>query len=147
MLLLPAVCFSQDITFKVMGVKGTLLYKAQVSQSAQATQINDTLGKLTDAVLSQAVSKKQLKQYKGSDAGVSSINDLGGELEILSDTEMNAYGWCYKVNGVTSDLLANQYKISEKDTLVEWYFSYAHLVKDSWTSMCTPADHKPKKED
>lgn len=132
--------FAAETAFRVLGVQGKVLFERTLSSPS------GTLGQATDQALNQALSEKKLRQYAGSDAGVVSINGLGGALEVLSDAEMNAYGWCYRVDGRSSDLLASEYVLTGKEARIDWYYAYAHLDKDTWTSMCEPADHEPAQE-
>jgi hypothetical protein len=56
---------------------------------------------------------------------------------------MNAYGWCYKVDGVESGLMADQYVFTGQEKSIEWFYAYARMEKNRWTAMCVPADHLP----
>ena len=124
--------------FKVIGVRREIILESAHRISSQ------TLGQFTNTELSSARVQNLILEYKGSSAGVSSINGLGSALEVLSDTEMNAYGWCYTVDGVESGLLADQYKLTGQESNITWFYAYAHMTKNKWVSMCTPADHFPQ---
>lgn len=125
-------------TFRVQGIRGEVLFERTTSTA------HETLGSLTDQLLREAVAQNQLHAYLGSNQGVTSINDLGSALEVLSDTEMNAFGWCYQIDGDTSDRLAHEYALTGKEQAIEWYYAYAHLNRNEWTAMCVPADHRPQ---
>jgi hypothetical protein len=133
--------FAYPMTFKVLGVNGDVLFQRNFNSS------EETLGQLSHTVLMQALADHGLKEYQGSESGLTSINEMGGEFEVLSDTEMNAYGWCYRVDGHTTiNVRADEYLLTQKESLIEWYYAYAHLDKDQWKSMCVPAKHQPPKE-
>jgi hypothetical protein len=137
-----SLCFAQELTFQVLGARNQLLFQTKTLASPSSL----TVGRLSHAVLESALKQNLLNEYQGSESGVASINQLGGELEVLSSNEMNAYGWCFKVDGVLGELPADQTKFTGTESRVEWFFGYAHLEKDQWTSMCAPADHIPSKE-
>ena len=125
---------SEAASFQITGVAGEILLQTNVEPLG-------TVGKLTDQILGDSLKTGRLKAYSGSDGGVVSINRLGGELEVLSDTEMNAYGWCYLVDGVVSGIMADQYKLTGKEKAIKWFYAYAHLKREVWTAMCMPAQH------
>lgn len=131
------LAFAQKVAFRVLGVQGQVLLEDHAELSP------GSLGEASHTLLSKALREQSLHQYEGSSAGVKSINELGSALEVLSDTQMNAYGWCYRVDGEISDLLADQYRLTGSERQIEWFYAYAHLEKNDWTSMCVPADHKP----
>ncbi|WP_413558777.1 DUF4430 domain-containing protein [Bdellovibrio sp. HCB209] len=79
--------------------------------------------------------------YYGVAEGISSINDTPVGLdavEVVSDTLMRAYGWCFTVNGEIP--LAMPHKVSFKsqnDELV-WFYGYSTNDKNQWIDMCVP---------
>jgi hypothetical protein len=138
-LLATNVAFAQPVSFRVVGVQGNVLLE-------QRAEVAGSLGQASHRVLQDATVGGLLQQYRGSEAGVNSINGLGSALEVLSDTQMNAYGWCYQVDGEVSDLLADQYVLTGQESRIEWFYAYARLDRGQWTSMCVPADHEPAQE-
>jgi hypothetical protein len=126
----------KETLFRVLGVQKQVLLETSYSSS----------GKLSNKLLEKAIVDKKLQKYQGSDRGVNSINELGSALEVLSDTQMNAYGWCYRVDGKVSDLLADQHLLTGQEQQIEWFYAYAYFEKDEWKSMCIPADHMPVQE-
>jgi hypothetical protein len=49
--------------------------------------------------------------FKGDQFGISSIDNskTGNDaIEVLSDTKMRAYGWCFKINELTPDKMPNE---------------------------------------
>ncbi len=78
--------------------------------------------------------------YQGTDKGITSLlNDPVGDeaLEVISDTEMRAYGWCYFVNGKVSMAFADETYLKPGDK-VQWIYSYAIFDRE-WKSMCNPS--------
>jgi hypothetical protein len=103
----------------------------------------ETVGDLTV----HALDKNRIP-YLGDEQGINSVFDtpVGMDaLEVLSDTEMRSYGWCYFVDGKMSSDYANKYYLKPTDKKVQWIFGYARFVKDQWVSMCEKAYKiKPK---
>ncbi len=136
MLLAAHLSMAHAATFRVLGVQGQVLLEQRVEAVG-------TLGQVSNAALEAAVTEERLDQYLGSEQGVNAINHLGSALEVLSDTVLNAYGWCYRVDGHASDLLANEYFFTGQETLIEWFYAYARFERTAWTAMCIPAKHVP----
>ena len=86
--------------------------------------------------------------FKGTEAGINSAfgTPTGLEaLEVISDDEMKAYGWCYSVDGIAPEVYPNEVAISMKTKSIIWHFGYAHFLRGKWISQCTPAyKEKPK---
>lgn len=133
-----AVAVANEPLLRVIGVNHEVVYEHRIT-----SRFYD-LGSLTERTLEAALASRGINEFRGSAGGVSSINKMGGVLEVLSDTEMNAYGWCYRVDGVSPDLMPNQYLLTGREAVIEWYYAYAHIDHDRWTSMCVPADHMPE---
>ena len=80
--------------------------------------------------------------YKGTESGLNSIfNTPTGldALEVISDEEMKAYGWCYKVNSVQPEEFPNEVKITAKTLVITWFYGYAHYLRGNWIKQCAPA--------
>lgn len=79
--------------------------------------------------------------YKGTRQGISAISNSPTGLdamEVISDNEMMAYGWCYSINGVTPDNYADTVFVKESDTIT-WWYGYAHYLDGEWVSSCNPS--------
>lgn len=80
-------------------------------------------------------------KFKGNLFGISSMlkTPTGMEaIEVISNTEMKSYGWCYYVDGHGPDVLMNEYPIDENTKTVRWVFGYAHYKGGQWRTYCTP---------
>lgn len=80
--------------------------------------------------------------YQGSERGINTVfNTPMGDnaLEVISDSEMRAYGWCYFVDNLGPDEFADEYPLNDKIKKVEWVFGFAHYKNGEWISNCTPA--------
>ncbi len=79
--------------------------------------------------------------YVGSDRGINSIlnSPIGLDaMEVISDREMMAYGWCYSVNGVSPEVYPDEMILSENDEVL-WWFGYAHYLEGEWITQCSPS--------
>lgn len=77
--------------------------------------------------------------YQGTFEGFNSIFETPvglDAMEVLSDTEMRAHGWCYSVNGVSPEKFPDEIFI-EDDAEVVWWFGYAHLLDGEWITQCS----------
>ncbi len=109
--------------------------------SVEAPDKFETVGDLTIHYLN-----KNRVSYLGTERGINSMfnTPIGDEaLEIVSDTQMRSYGWCFRVNGKFVDRYADEVYLMDGDH-IEWIFSYAWYDRE-WKSMCNPAHIiKPK---
>ena len=79
--------------------------------------------------------------FQGSEQGIHSIrNTVTGDdaLEVISDREMRAYGWCYRLNGVEPDLFPDQVFVQSDADVIDWFFGFAHYKDGNWVTYCTP---------
>lgn len=111
--------------------------------SDQSGKDSVSLGQLTI----NALEELELS-YVGSDAGISSIFNTPTSLdamEVISDTDMKAYGWCYLVDGELVDRYPNEMaSIGVKS--VTWFYGYALMEDASWVSMCEKIRYDAKNE-
>jgi len=107
------------------------------------SDVGQSVGIATISVLDGA-----MIPYVGSDGGISSIrNTVSGDaaLEVVSDTEMRAYGWCFSLNGIEPNEMPDQVFVSSEQDVIRWYFGYAHYHDGAWVSYCTPTSQtRPK---
>jgi hypothetical protein len=95
----------------------------------------ETVGDFTIYLL-----QKNRIPHLGNERAINSIfhTPVGMDaLEVVSDTQMRAYGWCYKVNGEVFEKFAEEVYLNDSDD-IEWFFAYAWYDK-GWVSMCNPA--------
>lgn len=79
--------------------------------------------------------------YIGNAHGMNSIlNSPTGmdAMEIISDKEMFAYGWCFSVNGQSPAVYADEVQAQDSDEVL-WWYGFAHYNSGKWLSMCTPS--------
>lgn len=98
--------------------------------------VGHSLGAVTVATL-----ERESVPFLGNDHGINAIKGtiVGDQaLEIVSDNEMRAYGWCFQLNGREPNLYAHQVYIGTDADVVYWYFGFAHFLDGTWISNCTP---------
>lgn len=73
--------------------------------------------------------------FEGSELGFMSIAGVEQRLDILSKSEMKAYGWCFSVDGVIPETLTHETEIKNESTL-RWFYAFAHYQAGVWLSQC-----------
>ena len=110
--------------------------KEPIFERSFSLEKKSNVGKLTIEIL-----EAEGIPYLGTELGINSIfNTATGQeaIEIISDQEMLAYGWCYKVNDFEPGDYPNQVLIEEADNLT-WWFGYAHYKNGEWIAQCNPS--------
>lgn len=80
--------------------------------------------------------------FEGNERGIHSIQGtpIGLEaMEVISEQEMRAYGWCYEVDGIAPEEFPHQVAITADTKKIRWYFAYAHFLNGEWIAQCAPA--------
>lgn len=122
------------ITYEIIGPC------SEVPTQSGSFDLNDlsvNAGKISVAIFDQ-----QKIPYVGSVQGFISINNtLTGidSTEVLSDTKMRAYGWCYSVNGAIPDILASEYLFSSNNDKLVWFYGYSTYEDGKWSDYCVPS--------
>ncbi len=81
-----------------------------------------------------------------ADNGVKTIlNYIAGDdaLEIISDSKMRAYGWCYSVNNFSPDVMPDEFLIKQHDN-IHWFLSYSTYDSGNWIDYCKPVHLNPE---
>lgn len=77
--------------------------------------------------------------FEGSILGLSRVfNSPNGldAMEVISDNEMMAYGWCFEIDGLIPEVYANEVEIRPETQKIVWFYGYAHYVNGQWISQC-----------
>lgn len=83
--------------------------------------------------------------FIGTAFGINSILSTPTGIDAMipiSDNEMNAYGWCYSVNGISPEEYPNKV-ILENGDIVKWWFGFAKYLNGKWITQCTPSGKTP----
>jgi hypothetical protein len=78
-------------------------------------------------------------EFQGNEMGMNSImgTPTGMQaLEVLSDTEMRSYGWCYQVNGFGPSTLPGNFYFNSQEDHLTWVYGFAHFKDGEWLSYC-----------
>ena len=107
-----------------------------IKASLDASYFSTTVGLLTFNFLTN-----NHIPFAGSPRGFNSIfnTPIGLDaLEVLSDSKMRAYGWCYAINGFSPDKYADEVVVTMNDDIT-WWYGFAFYDSGSWISQCEPA--------
>ncbi len=80
--------------------------------------------------------------YIGTQDGMNSILNTPTGLdsaEIISDTKMRAYGWCYSVNGEIPNVLPSEYFFKSQSDHLVWFYAFSTYDKGAWLDYCVPS--------
>ncbi len=116
----------QAVTIKVIGEKGAMLFESKIE-----SQIPSDVG--TVSVLAFDLGHVD---YEGDSSSISKIYNLGQNIEVVSDTEMKAHGWCFAINGQVPETMPDKTEVLNQDTTIEWYYAYAHYKDGDWIGQC-----------
>lgn len=129
-LLLPAQAFALSLSF-IGPCDENPVFKTQTDLEKETNA-----GQITVDLL-----EKNNIEFVGSELGLNSAfgTPLGEEAyEIISGSEMYAYGWCYSVNGFEPALYPDKVSVIQGDEIL-WWFGYAHYKEGEWISQCEPS--------
>ena len=130
---------SNAAQFKIVGTSPEPIYSAEVS-----LQPGRTLGALTLHQLKSAKAQNKIQSYIGDPTSITAIRtEEQGNLEIefikISETELRAFGWCYSVDGINSDLLPDEFHLTGAEKEIVWYYAYATRIGRKWSEqVCMP---------
>lgn len=130
-----SLIFSFNVQAVVLSVIGPCDKKPIISEVVTGTFSH--VGELTIHFLT-----KNKIPFVGTEQGIHRIyNTPVGDaaLEVLSDTEMRAYGWCYYVDKLESAVYADEFPLDDTVKKVEWIYGFAHYKNGEWLSTCRPA--------
>lgn len=80
--------------------------------------------------------------FKGSAEGLASAfgTPTGSDaLEVVSNEEMRAHGWCFSVDGVSPEVYPNEIAITAETEQITWHFGFARFYRGEWVTQCTPS--------
>ena len=64
-------------------------------------------------------------------------------IEVINDTKIRAYGWCYSINGEIPDVMPDQIKLTNQDN-IKWFLSYSTYDNGQWIDYCVPVNKSPE---
>jgi hypothetical protein len=120
--------FSFEIEF-IGGCSQQALFSQKVKY-AKGMNVGDTTLKVLD---DHAI------PYQGTASGLNQVfnTPIGLEaMEVVSDNEMYAYGWCFEIDGVIPEVLADKVSVKPTTKLITWFYGHAHFLNGEWISQC-----------
>lgn len=136
------LCLQSSDGLAIQLIVDDLCSEAKWLNVQASAEVGDDVGAATVATL-----QAQAIEFVGTERGIKSIlaTVTGDEaFELLSDSEMRAYGWCFRVNGVLAETYPDKVTLQNQDDVIHWFFGYAHYLEGVWSSYCTPtASMKP----
>jgi hypothetical protein len=129
---------SHALTFEVVGP----CQAKPVYSGAMAVEKPMSAGRATLEILN-----REGIPFVGSESGLNSI--LGtptglAAIEVLSEEELRAYGWCYEVDGRQPAEMPGELILRGTEHL-RWFYAFSLSRRDVWVSYCEPA-HTVKPE-
>ncbi len=118
-----------SVTIEIKGQKQQILFQMQTHAN-----LPSNLGKITVDIFDQ----QQIK-YQGSVGGIVAMYELGNDIEVVSDTEMKAYGWCFSIDGEVPETMSDETPVLNQDSAIVWYYAYAHYKDGAWIRQCAPS--------
>ena len=96
---------------------------------------------LTAGDITVELLEKSGTEYIGSVGGINSVigTPTGTEaIEVVSNTHMRAYGWCYEIDGFQPAAMPDQIELKGTEQ-VRWFFAYSTYKAGVWMDYCTPS--------
>lgn len=125
-LLLCLSLAAQAVHFEVLGRQGQSLF-----QTSSGVKLPSTVGLFTVHVFDAFE-----VPYEGGDAGIASIYGVGQDIDVISDTEMKAYGWCFAIDGVVAETMPDKTVLAKPTSHIVWFYGYAHYKNGQWVAQC-----------
>lgn len=125
---------AHGVTWKVFGPCDD----KPVAEGAVAVDLSQSVGEISIEIF-----QANKIPYVGVPEGFNSIlnTPIGIDaIEVVSDTELRAYGWCYTVNGKIPEEMPHQkHLVSQSDKLI-WFYGYSTNKNNEWQDdYCSPA--------
>ena len=136
LLSLAVILFSLPVDAVYFDVIGPCS-KTPLYSGSFITDLSDSAGKISvDIFDSNKIA------YVGSEEAMAMIanSPIGLDaMEVLSDTKMRAYGWCFSVNGIVPDVLPSKTYLSAQDDYISWFYAYSTYDRGLWLDYCVPS--------
>lgn len=138
-IMMMTLMFNAELTYAVeMSVVGPCEPTPQLVVNVDLDENQSiTLGDLTVTVLNE-----NRIPFKGDRSGIAQIKDspIGQDaIEIISSTQMRAYGWCVHIDQNEPAQMPNEVLINAKVRKIIWFYAYSLYDNGAWKDYCTPS--------
>ncbi len=132
LLILNSYAFAKSATVQIQDICSNKVLYSFSQQFVGETSVSEmTLKSFTENMIPFLGAKEGLNSILGTPTGLEA-------LEVLSDTQMRAYGWCFTVDGNLSPEMMHQTFI-EDDATITWFYGFTFYDAGEWSGICTPA--------
>jgi hypothetical protein len=122
------------ITVRVVGKNNAVLFESNYDIKTPVTAGIATVGALNAGNI----------PFKGADYGILKMFDLTDDIDVISDTEMKSYGWCFSIDGVVPNTTPDHVSVKKPDSVIEWFYAYAWYNNGDWVGQCYRHTPLPK---
>lgn len=137
-LLFVWICYAVSVKGIEIAVVGACAEEPQLITNIELKENEGvTLGDLTVKVLND-----NRIPFVGDAQGIAQIFDspLGQDAqEILSSSQMRAYGWCVHVDNDEPADMPDQVMITQDVKKILWFYAYSLYDSGAWKDYCTPS--------
>ncbi len=123
--------FAFGLQFEIIDKQGKVLFLQDLSKIE-----NTDVGAITFKALHQAQASGVIKDFNADESGVASIENISNDLEVLSDDEMRAWGWCFSIDQRIPETLPAKTKLTGQEKKLIWFYGFAHYIHGEWVSQC-----------
>ena len=74
--------------------------------------------------------------FEGSPAGITAIDGLGSDLQVINENRMKAWGWCFSIDGQLIEKMPDQVPWPQEAKILRWFYAYALYDSGQWTGYC-----------
>ncbi len=131
-----SMALSTDVFAVYFDVIGPCSSKPAYSGSFK-TDITENVGRISIDIF-----EANKIPFIGTEDGMNTIigTPVGDEaIEVISDTKMRAYGWCFSINGVIPDVLTSQSYVTKQNDYISWFYAYSTYDQGNWIDYCVPS--------
>ena len=117
---------SQAIQFEIRGTK-------DLGTGSVVADLNKNVGFHSVEIL-----KALGLRFSGDETGILSIENLEQKHEIIDEKTVYFYGWCFSIDGIMPDKMANEVFFESQNQKLVWFYGYAIYFNGQWTEYCRP---------
>jgi len=100
---------------------------------------------LGDITLERLIAKygQDSGRFEADESGIAEIGGLRTVFQPLNGGSQRLFGWCFEVNGVNLDSLADEVFLTSQKDRVRWYYgSISREAGGTWDTVCVPVERR-----